>query len=368
MPTVTYRLIQHNKSSRILVSFAPNKQWNDRIKKVKGALWSQTYKAWHIPDTAENRQKCGLAAKQEIVPVKNKPVAAIPSLTENNRQQLFLFLEKLTLKKYSASTIATYKNEFIQLLHLLGSAPVQELTPEHLKRYMLYCTVKLKLSENTLHSRLNALKFYYEKVLGKEKFFWEIPRPKKPIQLPKVLGENDLGKLFRAISNLKHKAIVFAAYSAGLRVSEVVNLKLTDIDSERMTIFIERAKGKKDRVVNLSPLLLDILRAYLKKQKPRPLKYLFEGPVPGEAYSIRSTQEIFMQGKSKAGISKKISFHGLRHSFATHLLEKGVDIKYIKELLGHFDIKTTERYLHVSKNMLVNITSPLDYLHEKGIL
>jgi len=177
-----------------------------------------------------------------------------------------------------------------------------------------------------------------------------------------------LGKLFKAITNLKHKAIVFTAYSAGLRVSEVVNLKISDIDSGRMTIFIAKAKGKKDRVVHLSPLLLDILRAYLRKEKPKPLLYLFEGAKKGEPYSIRSAQQIFIDAKSRAGISKAVPFHGLRHSFATHLLEKGVDIKYIKEILGHFDIRTTERYLHVAKKDLVNISSPLDDLREKGIL
>ena len=212
------------------------------------------------------------------------------------------------------------------------------------------------------------MKFYYEQVLGREKFFWEIPRLKKQLILPKVLNESEIGRLFRSIENIKHKAIVFTAYSSGLRVSEIVHLKIKDVDSQRMTLFIDNAKGKKDRIVNLSPLLLDILRAYLKKCKPRPLKYLFEGRRFGEPYSIRSAQEVFSAARKKAGINKEVSFHGLRHSFATHLLEKGVDIRYIKDILGHFDIKTTERYTHVSKRMLVNIVSPLDDLLAKGVL
>ena len=140
------------------------------------------------------------------------------------------------------------------------------------------------------------------------------------------------------------------------------------MDSKRMVLLIEQAKGKKDRYVNLSPLLLDILRSYLKLQTPRPRKYVFEGQVPGEPYSTRSAQQIFIDAKRKAGIDKAVPFHGLRHSFATHLLEKGVDIRYIKEILGHFDIRTTERYLHVARNTLVNITSPLDDLRDKGFL
>jgi len=207
------------------------------------------------------------------------------------------------------------------------------------------------------------VKFYYEQVLGRQKFFWEIPRPKKPFQLPRVFNERELQRMFSAAMNLKHKALLFTAYSAGLRVSEVVNLKLTDIDSERRQIRIENSKGKKDRYVGLSMLLLDVLRAYMKKIKPRPLKYVFEGDRPGNPYSCRSAQLVFHQARVKAGIRKEVSFHALRHSFATHLLEKGVDIRYIKDLLGHFSIKTTERYLHVRKEDLVTIVNPLDELY-----
>jgi site-specific recombinase XerD len=231
---------------------------------------------------------------------------------------------------------------------------------------MIYCSEELKLKENTLHSRINALKFYYEQVLHREKFFWEIPRPKKQFILPKVLGEDEVAKLFNALSNLKHKAMLFTVYSAGLRVSEVAALKLRDIDSSRMQIRIENAKGKKDRYVNLSPVLLDILRAYLRKYKPRPKQFLFESEQSGEAYPTRTIQRIFYLAKEKARISKQVGIHSLRHSFATHMLEKGIDIRYIKDLLGHFSIKTTEKYLHVRREQLVNIISPLDDLWRSG--
>lgn len=159
--------------------------------------------------------------------------------------------------------------------------------------------------------------------------------------------------------------MLFTAYSAGLRVSELVNLKIADVDSERMQLFIERAKGKKDRYVNLSPVLLDILRNYIKEYKPKPRNYLFESEQTGTAYPARTVQQIFANAKQKAGIRKDIGIHSLRHSFATHLLEKGTDIKYIKEILGHFNIKTTERYLHVTRKKLVNIVSPFDDLWQK---
>jgi site-specific recombinase XerD len=299
-------------------------------------------------------------AKRPVVMYKKQQIAAV------NAHVLPSMAQHLTLKAYSASTAKTYLNEMSQLLQLLNEVPADTLTPAHLKRYMVYCFEKLLLKENTLHSRINALKFYFEQVLNREKFFWEIPRPKKQIILPNVMGEKEMTRLFNAVQNPKHKAILFTAYSAGLRVSEVVNLKLENISSDRMQIKIVSAKGKKDRYVNLSPVLLDILRAYIKKSKAKPQVYLFESEKQGEPYSTRSAQKIFQRAKEVAGIRKEISFHSLRHSFATHLLEKGIDIRFIKDILGHFDIKTTERYTHVSRDKLVQISSPLDDLWLKG--
>ncbi|PVD54018.1 recombinase XerC [Terrimonas sp.] len=189
-----------------------------------------------------------------------------------------------------------------------------------------------------------------------------MPRPKRGIQLPRLLNEAELVKLFNSLPNKKHKAMLFTAYSAGLRVSEIVALKIRDIDSKRMQLFIEKAKGKKDRYVNLSPVLLDILRNYVKTYIPKPKVYLFESEQTGTSYPTRTVQQIFNNAKHKAGIRKEIGVHSLRHSFATHLLDKGTDIRYIKDLLGHFNIKTTKRYLYVSKNKLVNISSPFDDL------
>lgn len=298
------------------------------------------------------------------VPVQNLKQAG--TISKENKEAMQKFQQQLVLKSYSPSTIKTYTNEFTQFLHLIKDKPANEFTVQRIKDYLQYCFEKLKLSENTLHSRMNALKFYYESVLKREKFFWEIPRPKKPLLLPKVLGEDELGKLFSALTNKKHKAILFTAYSAGLRVSEVAALKIINIDSDRMQINIVQAKGKKDRYVPLSPVLLDILRQYIKNYKPVPTEYLFESEQTKEAYPTRTLQRIFQLAKEKAGIKKEIGIHSLRHSFATHLLEKGTDIRYIKDLLGHFNIKTTERYLHVSRQSLVNIISPLDDLYNKG--
>jgi len=394
MRTVSLRPLLHRGQENIAVCYEQDHAINNQVRKLKGVRWSQAHRCWYVPLNESSIQSisgaldgiaitddCLLTAyvqkKNEVVqasidvrPARSSTRSTIAAnspawkLNNENLAALQKFIEELKLKAYSASTIKTYRNEFLQLLQLLGNKAVNELTPDDLRRYFIYCFEKLKLTENTLHSRINAIKFYFEKVLKGEKFFWEIPRPKKPSQLPKLLNEDEIEKLFKALVNKKHKAILFTAYSAGMRVSEIVNLKLKDIDSKRMQIFIERAKGKKDRYVNLSPVLLDILRSYVKDYKPK--LYLFESEATGSAYPSRTVQQIFSNAKYKAGIKKDVGIHSLRHSFATHLLDKGTDIRFIKDLLGHFDIRTTERYLHVSKKQLVNIISPLDDLWSKG--
>jgi len=378
-------LQQHRGTERIFTHYPYHTIVNQIVREIPGAKYSNTNKSWHFPPVKEIVQLLAAKVKdaaeldvkelrQQLIAKKQLP-AIVKSHTDKpdisllctaNKEALDRYIETLVLKAYSNSTIKTYRNEFFQLLKEINNKPVQDLTIDHIRRYMFYCINHYKISEATANSRINAIKFYFEQVLGREKMFVELPRPKMPLQLQKVLGENELARLFNALNNLKHKAILFTAYSAGMRVSEVVNLQLNHIDSDRMQIFIKCAKGKKDRYVGLSPLLLDVLRAYIKSCKQRPLKFVFENIQPGIPYSRRSAQEVFRIAKSKAGIIKDVSFHALRHSFATHLLEKGIDVMYIKDLLGHFDIKTTQRYLHVRKEQLVVITSPLDDLWKKG--
>lgn len=267
------------------------------------------------------------------------------------------------MKGYSSSTIRTYTNEFTQFLGTIKDNPASGFSVSRLKDYFEYCYQKLHLSENTLHSRINALKFYYEQVLHKEKFFWDIPRPKKQHQLPKIFSQEEIASIINSVSNKKHKVMLMLGYSAGLRISEIVNIKTYQIDSKRMTIFISQAKGKKDRMVTLSPVLLIMLREYAKQYKPDKKGYLFEGTTAGSPYSTRSLQEVLQTAKKKAGIVKPGSIHTLRHSFATHLIEKGTDVTMIQKLLGHNDLKTTMIYLHTSNQDLLKVVSPLDDLN-----
>jgi integrase/recombinase XerD len=378
-------LKEHKGHERIFAFCDYHSDINKILREIPGAKFSATRRSWHFPPVKELveilKEKIKDIAEINVQPLREQLIAKkqLPALVQshvikpdvswlslNNTTALGHYIETLILKAYSQSTIRTYRNEFFQLLKEIKDIPVQDLTADHIRRYMFYCFNKYKISEATANSRINAIKFYFEQVLGREKMLIELPRPKKRLQLPRVLGENELSRLFRSVTYLKHKAILFTAYSAGLRVSEVVNLKLQDVDSDRMQLFIQCSKGKKDRYVTLSPVLLDVLRAYILACKRRPLKYVFESPQPGLAYCARSAQKVFQNAKNLAGIKKEVSFHVLRHSFATHLLEKGVDVIYIKEILGHFNIKTTERYLHVRKEQLVTIISPLDDLWRKG--
>lgn len=398
MDKVQLKPIFHQGRECIGIYYEVSFTLNGLLRSKAGARWSQTHKCWYVPLSRDDYNNVCLALKgrveleeQElqgyldkkkavnavipevpdpvpvkepnvIQPVKRVSVEPVVQVQPINQAVLPALKQELVLRAYSSSTIKTYINEVRVFLGAIGSHPAATYTVQQLRDYLQYCFEHLKLSENTLHSRINALKFYYEQVLKREKFFWDIPRPKKPMQLPKLLNEDELARLFNSIQNKKHKAILFTAYSAGLRVSEVVNLKLADIDGKRMQIHIRDAKGKKDRYVNLSPVLLDILRQYVKMVKPTPKEYLFESEQTGKAYPTRTVQQIFTNAKKKAGILKEVGIHSLRHSFATHLLDKGTDIRYIKDLLGHFDIKTTERYLHVSKKQLVNVISPFDDL------
>ena len=398
MDKVQLKPILHQGRECIGIYYEVSFTLNGLLRSKAGARWSQTHKCWYVPLSRDDYNNVCLALKgrveleeQElqgyldkkkavnavipevpdpvpvkepnvIQPVKRVSVEPVVQVQPINQAVLPALKQELVLRAYSSSTIKTYINEVRVFLGAIGSHPAATYTVQQLRDYLQYCFEHLKLSENTLHSRINALKFYYEQVLKREKFFWDIPRPKKPMQLPKLLNEDELARLFNSIQNKKHKAILFTAYSAGLRVSEVVNLKLADIDGKRMQIHIRDAKGKKDRYVNLSPVLLDILRQYVKMVKPAPKEYLFESEQTGKAYPTRTVQQIFTNAKNKAGIRKEVGIHSLRHSFATHLLDKGTDIRYIKDLLGHFDIKTTERYLHVSKKQLVNVISPFDDL------
>lgn len=410
MQTITLKPLLHRNQECIGIYMQNNPALNAIIQKQAGAKWSQTQRCWYVPLQKASYQKLvnllqhkqtidytalskylkakkagNIPAAANLLPVKKEPAPTSHTKPHNNgqtdssnQQRIVIYKGRqinavnahvipdmqahLKLQAYSASTLRTYLGEMKQLLILLGDIPADNLETVHLKRYLLFCHEKLHLTENTLHSRMNALKYYYEQVLGKEKFFWEIPRPKKQLQLPRFFNQDEIAAILNSVDNVKHKTMLMLAYSSGLRVSEVVSIKTRDIDSSRMCILIQQAKGKKDRIVKLSPVLLVMLREYWNRYKPSPAGLMFEGQYRGKAYSTRSLQLVLAAAKQKAGVIKPGSIHSLRHSFATHLLDKGTDVTMIMKLLGHNDIKTTLRYLHVTNRDMLQVISPLDDL------
>ncbi|MCC6290303.1 MAG: tyrosine-type recombinase/integrase [Chitinophagaceae bacterium] len=384
---ITLVPLVHRGNTWIGIQFPRLPALQQAVIKTSQIKWSQSNRCWYIPFTrlsynelvrnigtfadvdnsalkqykASNVKAPG-SAQALSQPALNNNIKAAAYINPVNRHVLAAMHQTLILKAYSPSTIKTYLNEMSVFLQALRTTLADELPITRIKSYLQYCFEKLKLSENTLHSRINALKFYYEQVLKRERFFWEIPRPKKPLQLPNFFNQDEITTIIKSAGNIKHKTMLMLAYSSGLRVSEVVNLKTADIDSKRMIIMIKQAKGKKDRIVKLSPVLLIMLREYWKKAKPSLKGYLFQGQYPGEPYSSRSLQLVLAAAKKKGGILKPGSIHALRHSFATHLLDRGTDVTLIMKLLGHNDIKTTLRYLHVTNRDMLQIISPLDDL------
>ena len=316
------------------------------------AKWSNTNKAWYLPDLPSvrsalqiNHREIGTDLLENIAPV--------------NQEAFVNYINQLYLKAYSNNTIRTYTAEFAHLLRTLNHYSVNELSQERLKDYFLYCVKKENIKENHLNSRINAIKFYFEKVLHREKMFFDIPRPKTPKHLPKMLTKTEIKKIFKQTENAKHLLMLQLSYGMGLRVSEIVNLKISHINSEDMLVLIAGAKGKKDRYTNLPHSVLELLRSYYKEYKPK--EYLFEGQY-GHAYSVRSVQQVFKNAMKKANINKNIGIHGLRHSYATHLIESGADIRFLQELLGHNSIKTTQIYTHITDVSKSKIKSPPDSL------
>ncbi len=241
-----------------------------------------------------------------------------------------------------------------------------EMGEKEVRQFLLYLIQEKKAAPSLYKAYLSSLRFLYTQTLKRPEVVKDIPSPKMPNTLPVVLGRAEVIRILGALDNLKHKAIIVTTYSAGLRISETLNLKKIDIDSERMRIRVDQGKGKKDRYSMLSLLNLTLLREYYSKKQPQG-DWLFPGQKPEKPLGYAAARVCFVNAKKKAGIRKEATVHTLRHSFATHLLENGTDIRYVQTLLGHASIKTTVRYLHVSNKYIEKIESPWDALHRADL-
>lgn len=359
---------QHRQQAVVCIVFDYDIELVRIVRQLEGIKWSQTLSCWYIPDDQFDFSRI-LDAFSEFALIdysslNTKTTKIIPAknLFRNYTHRIITklpqgYLEKLEQKRYSLSTQTTYIAYFKDFQHYFSENKLEDISIESINQYILKLIKINKISSSEQNQRINAIKFYYEKVLGREKQYFSIDRPRAASNLPKVLSKNEVQQILNQCNNLKHKCILALIYSAGLRRSELINLKITDIISERGQIRISGAKGNKDRYTLLSNWLLTSLREYYKQYKPQ--IWLFEGAA-GVQYSATSIAHILKSASIKAGIKRNITPHMLRHSFATHLLEQGTDLRYIQELLGHSSSKTTEIYTHVSTKNISMIKNPLD--------
>lgn len=275
-----------------------------------------------------------------------------------NGKCLARYAEELKMRGYTGKTLRAYEGHLRRFAGFV-QVPLEEVDEKSVRGYLLHLIEEQSRSSSYVNQTISALSLFYKTVVPRT-FGFDLPRPKREKKLPQVLGMEAVLRILTAPVNVKHRAILYLIYAAGLRVGEAVRMRLNDIDSERMMIRIRQGKGKKDRYTMLSAAALALLREYVRKD--RPTHWLFPG-ANGEGHlHERTVQKVFEQARVKAGIPKGPTVHTLRHSFATHLLEQGTDLRFIQELLGHASTKTTEIYTHVSRKTLQNIQSPLDRL------
>ena len=265
----------------------------------------------------------------------------------------------LKLKGYSPKTQTAYLGYMKKFVRYFGRSPAK-MGEEEIREYLYHLITEKDLGDSSINSAYSALKFFYETTLGRDWNVAKIPRRKTEKRLPVVLDGSEIKQLLAVTANLKHRALLMITYSAGLRVSETAHLRVSDIDSKRMQLRVAQGKGKKDRYALLSPVTLNLLRDYWRQY--RPFSWLFPGRSPERPISTRSIQKVFKDAKRKAGIKKPATVHTLRHSFATHLLEAGTDIYRVQKLMGHTTPKTTAIYIHLRRQDLLKVVSPLDSL------
>lgn len=281
-------------------------------------------------------------------------------MNSETREAIVQFENWLLSKRYSTSTIQTYCDALRVFFTFHKTISIQLITMQHIIQFNTEYIIGRGLSISYQNQFVNALKLFYMIIRNTNLIIENIARPRREHRLPNVLSKEEVKILLNTIRNLKHRTMLCLLYSCGLRSGELLNLQPTHIDSKRNIILIKQSKGKKDRIVPLSPKILEMLREYYRYYKPK--TYLFEGQNIGEQYDSRSLQLVLKQAVKKAGIHKPVTLHWLRHSYATHLLESGTDLRYIQELLGHNSSRTTEIYTHVSTKNIQQIKSPFDDL------
>jgi len=350
---------------RIIVYFPYTLERVAKIKVVPGRRWDFQKKHWTIPHTQEAIEKLQIAFEGEVIYVD--PALCPDTSNQSGSQPVLSTLQEtleaveneFRLRRYAFKTRNGYRPHIRRFLEHLGK-PAQEATSQEIYAYFLKLLDQERMSYSYHNQTISAIRFLYTYVLEKPYLLAKVPRPRPEKKLPVVLSREGVKRLLSVVNNLKHQALLLVVYSAGLRVSEGVKLLLEDLDEERGLIRVRKPKGRRDRYTLLSQVALQAIKAYVEAYRPQ--RWLFPGQRSEYHLSARAAQKVITRARQKAGIPQHATMHTLRHSFATHLLEAGTDLRYIQELLGHKSSKTTEIYTHVSQKDIGKIRSPLDAL------
>jgi integrase/recombinase XerD len=372
MKSITVEPILYKAENRIKLIFPYDDVLIGMVRKIPGSAWSRTMKCWHIshePASLEDLLKLfkgiawldysamkGRKAGNITQPEKHNLAKA----TEEDHAMISDLKKWMEHRRYSPSTVKTYCGAAMVFIRFIKPKPLNEVTNEDVVQFTTDYILANKFSASYQNQTVNAIKLFFKEIIKSEINVENIERPRPEHRLPNVLSKEEIKAILQAPSNIKHKAMLSLIYACGLRRSELINLKPADVDSKRGLLIIRQAKGKKDRIVPISEKIIFLLREYYLAYKPA--NWLFEGQAKSTQYSEQSLQSVLKQALSKANIKKPVSLHWLRHSYATHLLEGGTDLRYIQELLGHKSSKTTEIYTHVTDKSLQKIKSPFDDL------
>ncbi|MBK9402242.1 MAG: site-specific integrase [Bacteroidetes bacterium] len=364
----------HKGQAIWLLKFAYDKAIIDKLRAAVPLRWSKTKGSWYGPGTEEFLMRVrevypDISLGEMQPPVENdttfvqpaeNPVLSANGYNTEIQEQVEKFIHLMETERLAGSTVQTYSEALRIFLQHIHPKPIDTICNDDVNQFLHQYAFQRKLSISWHRTIISALKLYFRRFEGKKLDPERIRYPKKDKLLPHVLDQKDIEKMIKLTKNRKHRSMLSLIYACGLRRGDLLNLKPRDIDSKRQQLFIRGGKGRKDRVVGIPQKMIESLREYYLQYRPK--VWLFEGQKPGEQYSERSIQLVLKQALERAGLRSDASLHWLRHSFATHTLENGIDITYIKELLGHSSIRTTEIYTHVSREKMRQIRSPFEDL------
>lgn len=345
------------------------------LRTFKYSRWDNIEYKWIIPNRDQNLTLLKNYFKDRINQIVEVPaiiigksiqeqaykvIEELPELDQARQKEVETFKLWMEHKRYSSSTIATYINAISTFLRFIMPKKTEEINNDDMILFVNQYMIPKKLSFSYQNQAVNAARLFFKTILGTKMITEQIERPRNEHKLPNILSKEEVLMILKVSKNLKHKTMLSLIYACGLRRSELINLKPEHINSERHLLIIINGKGKKDRVIPISDKVIEMLRDYYKIYKPK--VWLFEGQTAGEQYSETSLQKVLKNSLVAAKINKPVTLHWLRHSYATHLLEAGTDLRYIQELLGHKSSKTTEIYTHVTESSLLKVKSPFDDL------